>query len=201
MNRSSSFHVSLAGHVYGSSVIVTCFLLVSILCQHLTSSTGKKKSLYLLYFVLYLFLVLSLDMTKQSLVSCSLLPPVRYLHTLIRFPWAFSSPAWATSALSASPPMSGLSVPYSPLWPIIILASILSWNWGARIGSSTSYISLISDYLNTLFEQLGTVPKIYIITGHWFLNISKDSLADNVASWWAKHKTRNPLDGCFKAII
>lgn len=41
-------------------------------------------------------------------------------------------------------------------------------------------MSLISDYLNTLFEQSDTIPKTSIITGHGFLNIGKDSLADNI---------------------
>lgn len=60
---------------------------------------------------------------------------------------------------------------FSPLFTLVAhhhtcFNSFLKLKDWARIGSSTSYISLISDYLNTLFEQLGTVPKIYIITGH-----------------------------------
>lgn len=138
-------------------------------------------------------------MTKQSPVS------VLYSHLSgVCTHWSdFSEPSHVQSEqpqLSASPPRPGLPIPYSSLWPIITFASILSWNREVRIGSSTSYTSLISDYFNSI-EHLDTNSKAYIITGHGLLNISKGLLEDSVVSWWAKHKTRNPLDGYFKVII
>ena len=48
-------------------------------------------------------LVLSLGTTEQSLAPSSLHPPCRYWCTLMRSPWAFSSPGWTVPAPSASP--------------------------------------------------------------------------------------------------
>ena len=53
----------------------------------------------------------------MSLAPSFLHPPFRYLCTLIRSPWAFSSPGWTVPALSASPHRRGAPVPSSSLWP------------------------------------------------------------------------------------
>lgn len=46
-----------------------------------------------------------------------LMPPMRCLCTVLRVPWAFSSPGWAGSALLASLCMSDVSGPSLSSWP------------------------------------------------------------------------------------
>lgn len=49
------------------------------------------------------FSLLSLGTTEKCLASAFLSSPIRVLHTWIRFPGAFSYPAWAAPVLSSSP--------------------------------------------------------------------------------------------------
>ena len=41
--------------------------------------------------------------TGQESRSFFFTPPIRYLHTLIRFPWPFSAPGWTVPTLSLNP--------------------------------------------------------------------------------------------------
>ena len=61
-------------------------------------------------------LVLSLSTTEKSLAPSSLHPPLRYLYTLVRSPWAFSSPGWTVPALSAFPHSGDAPVHSSSSW-------------------------------------------------------------------------------------
>lgn len=53
----------------------------------------------------------------------SLHPPFRYLHTVMRSPWTFSSPAWTTPPLSASPYRRGLNGTLSRFYTSSLLES------------------------------------------------------------------------------
>ena len=48
-------------------------------------------------------LILPLDTTGKSLALPTLQHPFRYLSTLVRSPWAFSSPGWTVPTLSTFP--------------------------------------------------------------------------------------------------
>lgn len=55
--------------------------------------------------------------TEKSQAMWSLQPPLRHLQTLMRSPWASSSPGWAGSALTASPHSRGAPGPSASWWP------------------------------------------------------------------------------------
>lgn len=89
-------------------------------------------------------LVLVLAITEKILASSSLSPPFRYLWTLMRTPWASSSPSWTVPSLPASPHVRGAADPLSLWWPVAGLFPIrpgLSYNEGWRAGHSTPCVA------------------------------------------------------------
>lgn len=65
---------------------------------------------------------LSLSITEKNTAPQFLFSLFRWLHTLVRFPWSFSSPV-EQSQPSLSPPMSDAPVPLS-LWSFIALLPV-----------------------------------------------------------------------------
>ena len=89
---------------------------LSNLCQCLVTCTVKKcfpmfGGNLLCFSVCTLPLVLSLGTTEKGLALSSLHPRFRYFHTLMRSPWAFSSPGCTVPALSAVPYIWGAPTP------------------------------------------------------------------------------------------
>lgn len=59
--------------------------------------------------------VLPLGITEESLAPFSFNLRSRYLHTLMRFPWAFLTQGWTAPSLSAFSHMCNTPIPSSPL--------------------------------------------------------------------------------------
>lgn len=102
--RAASSHV-LSKTKDGDSTSSLCNL---VHCLIILSVKKKKKKVFLVFF-LCLDRVLcvsicaycpSLDTAEKSLASSSFSFPVKYLHTLIWSPWAFSFPGWRVPSLS-----------------------------------------------------------------------------------------------------
>lgn len=98
---------------------------------------------FLLFSLYLLSCVLPLDTTEKSHAPSSLNPPMRYLCTLLRSPWVFSSAGWRFPAL-----LTSQYVKYSK--PFILMTihwtdsrlSISFLYWGAKTWTQHSDVSL-----------------------------------------------------------